>query len=250
MAARVVSVSSGRSGASPRDWISDTTALLNALVSDGSPLRPLTVPLEADESEWFVRGWQAGLYPVGECPTVGLEGVCVPGRHDHFHTTSGRHRHLLTRWTEGGWGLSREYVTHLGAFARAVLDFGYPQEGSLLSHYGRYHRDLILTRRAGGSYEIDAAFPSGGGDRTRLLIEAKAQPREVARWAAAIDGGASPADLVEIGFKEVEYVLELRPQVLWLVGPGSVDPATHVWEVTVDGVEATFDSLSDVRPAQ
>lgn len=99
----------------------------------------------------------------------------------------------------------------------------------MLSHYGRYHRDLI-TRRADASYEIDAACLSSNGDRTRLLIEAKAQPREVARWAAAMDGGASPVHLVEIGFKEVEYALELRPEVLWLVGPGSVDPATACLE--------------------
>lgn len=231
-----------------RDWRSETVALLGELVPGGGALRALTVPFENDECEWFVRGWEAALYPVGACPNTGLKHTCSRDRLDHFLTTSGRHRHLLTRWTVGGWGLSREYVTHLGAFAKAILAYGYPQAGSLLSHYGRYSRDL-LTRREGGSYEIDAAFPAGPGERPLLLIEAKAEPREVARWAAAIDAGATPADLVGIGFKEIEYVLDLAPQHLWLVGPGTVDPAANVWAVTVHGLRTTFTRLDDVpRP--
>jgi hypothetical protein len=34
--------------------------------------------------------------------------------------------------------------------------------------------------------------------------------------------------------KEVEYVLELRPRYLWLVGPGTVEPEAHVWRVVSD----------------
>lgn len=116
----------------------------------------------------------------------------------------------MTRWTEGGWGLSREYVHHLGAFARAVLGYNYPREGALLSHYGRYRRDLI-TKREGDWYEIDAAFPIGPDARPWLLIEVKAEPRKIARWAAAIDAGATPVELVRMGFKEIEYVLDVDP---------------------------------------
>lgn len=228
-----------------RDWRAEARSLLEALVPDATSLRALKVALFDDEAEWFVRGWEANLYPVGDCPSPGLQNVCKPNRRDHFHTTAGRHRHLLTRWThQGGWGLSREYVTHLGAFARAVLDYGYAQPGSLLSHYGRYQRDLI-TRRVGASYEIDAAFPGPDGPPW-LLIEAKAEPRAVARWAAAIDRGATPTELVAFGFKEIEYVLELRPSHLWLVGPGTVDPAAHVWAVTVDDLDASFTRLADL----
>lgn len=227
-----------------RAWVADAVGLLDTLVSDGTLLRELKVALCADEAEWFVRGWEAGIYPVTECPERGLVGVCLPGRRDHFHTTAGKHRHLLTRWSEGGWGLSREYVTHLGAFARASLHYGYPLAGTLLSHYGRYHRDLI-ERRRGASYEIDAAF-SGPDRRLALLIEAKSDPRAVARWAAAIDDGATPAQLVGIGFKEVEYILELEPAHLWLVGPGTVEPAAHVWAVAVDGLDADFRRVPDV----
>lgn len=39
---------------------------------------------------------------------------------------------------------------------------------------------------------------------------------------------------------EIEYVLDLAPQYLWIVGPGSVDPPRHVFAVTVDGNGASF----------
>lgn len=227
------------------DWRRQAMTIVNELVPDGGPLRPLTVPLEIDECEWFVRGWEADLYPIAGCPKLGVKGTCGPGRLDHFLTTAGRHRHLLTRWTEGGWGLSREYVTHLAAFSRAVLEFGYLAEGSMLSHYGRYRRDLV-TRRAGGSYEIDVCFPSAGDEQPLLLIEAKAEPRDIARWALAIDAGATATELIAVGFKEVEYVLELAPRHVWLVGPGTVDPARHVWAVRVDRLDVRFTRVSDV----
>lgn len=69
-------------------------------------------------------------------------------------------------------------------------------------------------------------------------------------WAAAIDNEASPADLVQIGFKEIEYLLDLAPQHLWLVGPGTVDPAAHVWSVTLDGLAATFTRVDDCPSPQ
>jgi len=31
-------------------------------------------------------------------------------------------------------------------------------------------------------------------------------------------------------------VLDIAPRFLWVVGPGSVDPATHIFRVTVDGL--------------
>ena len=43
--------------------------------------------------------------------------------------------------------------------------------------------------------------------------------------------------------KEIEYVLDLAPRFLWVVGPGSVDPATHMFKVTVDGLNARFDPV-------
>lgn len=236
----------GRSnGGMGRQWPLAAHALLKDLVPNHEPLRTLQPDLASDESEWFVRGWEASIYPVGRCPMVGLKKVCGPDRLDHFLTTSGRHRHLLTRWTIGGWGTSREYVTHLAAYARAILDYGYPQRGSLLSHYGQYRRDLILRKR-GGSYEIDAAFPLPDSEEPWLLIEAKKEASQISRWAEAIDHGATPQELVASGFKEIEYVLELRPRHLWLVGPGTIAPAAHVWQTNVRGLRIDFQRLLDV----
>jgi len=38
------------------------------------------------------------------------------------------------------------------------------------------------------------------------------------------------------------------PRYLWIVGPGSVNPAPHVYAVEVDGLEATFTRLNEFPP--
>lgn len=54
-----------------------------------------------------------------------------------------------------------------------------------------------------------------------------------------------PANLA----KEIEYVLDLAPRYLWVVGPGSIDPAHYVFAVEVDGLNAVFSPIDDVpRP--
>jgi hypothetical protein len=62
--------------------------------------------------------------------------------------------------------------------------------------------------------------------------------------------GLSPSSTVQrnyaaypIALKELEYVLDLAPRYLWIVGPGSVDPPTHVFHVTVDGQNARFERV-------
>ena len=40
--------------------------------------------------------------------------------------------------------------------------------------------------------------------------------------------------------KEIEYILALAPKYIWVVGPGSVDPATYVFDVKVNGLNAVF----------
>ncbi|MGH8923842.1 MAG: hypothetical protein ACRDWA_04240 [Acidimicrobiia bacterium] len=51
--------------------------------------------------------------------------------------------------------------------------------------------------------------------------------------------------------KEVEYVLDLAPRYLWLVGPGTVDPPVQVFRVEVDDMNAHFERLERLpRPAE
>ena len=38
----------------------------------------------------------------------------------------------------------------------------------------------------------------------------------------------SLAELPTGTVKEIEYVLDLTPRFLWVLGPSSVDPATHM----------------------
>ena len=49
--------------------------------------------------------------------------------------------------------------------------------------------------------------------------------------ASAIERHGALKDLPIDAAKEVEYVLDLAPKYLWVVGPGSLDPAAHVYEV-------------------
>ncbi len=72
-----------------RDWCDERGISLGGLVPDQGTLRPLKVPFEKDECEWFVRGWEAGLYPVKRLSRARAEEhVRLPDRLDHFHTTS------------------------------------------------------------------------------------------------------------------------------------------------------------------
>jgi hypothetical protein len=49
--------------------------------------------------------------------------------------------------------------------------------------------------------------------------------------------------------KEIEYVLDLAPRALWLVGPGTTEPATHVYEVRMHDLHATFHRIPNVPVA-
>jgi hypothetical protein len=88
-------------------------------------------------------------------------------------------------------------------------------------------------------YETDAEFYNADGT-IALQVEAKKSPRDVATLVAAIKSAHRLSELTPKACKEVEYVLDLAPDQLWVVGPGSIDPALHVFDVQVDGFDATF----------
>lgn len=92
----------------------------------------------------------------------------------------------------------------------------------------------MLVRKAGSGYETDAEFYGPDG-RIVLQIEAKASHQQTARLAAAVDRQGSLLELPTSMAKEIEYVVDLEPRVLWIVGPGSVDPPLHVFEVSPTG---------------
>lgn len=216
--------------------------LLSVLAPRGAPLAS-DPELHTDEARWFLGGIDAGLWSFttcpDECPRARRWGTSGP---DHFTTPAGAGRHLFSDPTATAAWLNREYVPHLAAYARAILDFGHDPTRASLSRYRTYSRDL-LSKRAGGSYETDAEFHDAGG-HLLLQVEAKADPRQTDQLAEQIRTHRL-ADLHEKHAKEVEYVLDLAPRLLWVAGPASIEPATHVFAVHVDGLDATFTAVDE-----
>jgi hypothetical protein len=223
------------------DDISEATRLVESPAPGGFPC-PIRVALVEDECRWFLRGIENGVIQFREC-----DPGCFRFRRwnttgpDHFDTPSGRPRHLFSKPIGPEAWLNREYVPHIAAYAKAVIDHGYPIEDSTFSLYRKFTHDLIA-KREGQGYETDAEFYDSDG-RIHLQIEAKASTQQTEKLAREMARAASLAELPVGTVKEIEYVLDLAPRFLWVVGPGSVDPATHMFKVTVDGLNARFDSV-------
>lgn len=165
---------------------------------------------------------------------------------DHFDTPAGKPRHLFSKpGYEVAW-LNREYVPHIAAYGRAVLDGGYDPGRSSFSLYRKFGRDLIV-KRCGQSYETDAEFYDRSG-AVHLQIEAKASSRQTQALAAAIVAHGQLDELPTAAAKEIEYVLDLQPRFLWVVGPESIQPAKNVFMVSVSGDNASFTPI-DSLPA-
>lgn len=219
---------------------------IERLAPGGRPV-PIRTPLEADECRWFLTAAEAGIVEFQECPQDCFRykkwGAKGP---DHFETPSGKPRHLFSKPTaEVAW-LNREYIPHLAAYARAILDFGLNRSRSSLSLYRTYSKDL-LTKKAGGGFETDAEFYDADGS-ILVQIEAKADSAQTERLAAQIAATQSLGALPAKAAKEIEYVLDLSPTYLWVVGPGSVEPASHLYRVHVDGLDAAFEPIDALPP--
>ena len=226
------------------DMTATATVLIESLAPRSTPV-VIRTPLAPDESDWFVRGVDAGIVVFRECPDDCFRFVKWRATGpDHFDTPAGKPRHLFSRPDADAASLNREYVPHIAAYARAILDFGYTAADSSFSLYRRYSRDL-LTKRTGGSYETDAEFYAPDGS-VHLQVEAKADARGTERIAHQVGELGELRELPSGSVKELEYVLDIAPRYLWIVGPGSVDPATHVFAVVVDGLNARFEPIDTI----
>jgi hypothetical protein len=203
-------------------------AVIAALAPRGAEVAWST-PLADDEARWFVDAVEARLVVFRTCsPGCGRltrRGAEGP---DEFLTPSGRLRHLFSKPDGPVTTLNREYIAHIAALGYAVLAQGYPIAGAAFSDYRTFARNAVI-RRAGSSYELDLEFVVDG---VRLLHgEAKTRPAEVERMAREIERVATLDRLPTSTIKEVEYVLDLAPRYLWIMGPGSIDPPRHVFAV-------------------
>lgn len=220
----------------------DLKRLLGELAPREAPLSR-DPNLTRDESWWFLAGSNAELYGFetcpDDCPRYRRSGHRGP---DHFLTFAGAARHLFSNPSSPQARLNREYVPHLAAVSRAIIDFGYPREHASFSKYRTFTRDLVH-KRAGGSYETDAEFHDGT-EKLRLQIEAKSDQDQTARLAEQVRYHRL-AQMEQASAKEIEYVLDLQPQILWIVGPNSVHPARFVFIVEVAGLDATFTPVGE-----
>ena len=212
-------------------------------------LTPCRVPLsrdpglKPDESWWFLAGLHAELYSFETCPDdCGRFRKWDRRGPDHFRTFEDADRHLFAKPGAPQSRLNREYIPHLAAVARAIIDFGHPRQHASFSRYRAFTRDLII-KCAGGSYETDAEFHDGAGN-LRLQIEAKSDEEQTARLAEQVHSYRL-TEMEPTHAKEVEYVLELAPEILWIVGPNSIHPARHVFAVEVAGLDATFTPVDE-----
>lgn len=224
----------------------DAQKLIDGLAPLGAPVT-WREPLRDDEARWFAAGLNNNVFEFSECRDDCFRYKKWSKRGpDHFETPSGSPRHLYSKPAETEAWLNREYVPHLAAYARAVLDFGYDKAASSFSLYRKFSRDLISKKR-GGTFETDAEFYDADGN-IHLQIEAKAQPNQIATLVNHLERASDLAELPPGLSKEIEYILDLRPKYLWVVGPGSVEPAPHVYGVEVDGLNARLTEL-DTFPA-
>lgn len=225
-----------------RDAREEARSLLETLAPGGAPMQT-RIPFSVDECDWFLKSVSQGVVRFRDCPADCFRfknyGLAGP---DHFDTPMGKPRHMFSRpGGEVAW-LNREYVPHIAAYGMAILQAGYDGTRSSFSLYRKFGRDLIAKRK-GQSFETDAEFYDPDGN-IHLQIEAKASPPQAQTLAAAIIAHGELRDLPVSAAKEIEYILDLRPRFLWVVGPESVDPPRNVFEVAVIGNNATFTPVS------
>jgi hypothetical protein len=217
-------------------------------LSPGGGRYKLTVPLQPDESMWFVRAVDDGLIVFqpcdGSCRRKIRYGVAGP---DEFVVAPGQFRHLFSAPMTTRQRLNREYVPHIGACGLAITKYGYDSAHASFSRYRAFRQDRI-SKTAGAGYETDAEFYSGDTS-IYLHIEVKTKPAEVEAIAKQLDEAGSLLQLPAGTRKEIEYVLELAPAYFWLVGPGTVDPPRHVFSVKTDGRTASFSRVAGLPAA-
>jgi hypothetical protein len=226
--------------------VNEALRMLRSLSPGGKPF-DVREPLVEDESMWFKRGIENGLVKFETCPEGCFRFVKWHEQGpDHFRTPVGAPRHMFSSPHAERPALNREYVPHIAAYARAVIEWGYDPARAAFSLYRKFSTDG-LTRRAGTTYETDVEFYDASG-RVHLLVEVKAGGRLVEQIVRHLDGATPLGRLPGRTAKELEYVMDVRPRYLWVTGPGTVDPARHVFAVAGVGADIVLARLDDLPP--
>ena len=235
------------------DDIQWTQTYLSKILPQGKDLI-IKDPLQTDECRWFRAAIVNNIIDVRRCGPGCSIWKARQGRvthedmipHDEFIVSKGikrkaRHLFEVTRDPNNRITFAREYLPHIAAYARLILALGYDQASSSFSLYRTFSRDLNF-KKNGGSYETDAEFYDRGGG-LYLHVEVKKDSKETEAVVNGLNSTGSLDGLNSTQLKELEYVLDLKPRYLWIVGPGSADPEKYVYSVKVEGLEAKFERM-------
>jgi hypothetical protein len=231
------------------DWVFD---YLSNILPEGINF-DIRDPFLEDECRWFRAAIKYKIIEV-----MGCESGCsilkkrkrrvshnlLPK--DQFIVTKGikrRPRHLFEVSSDPRNPISfgREYLPHIAAYARLIVELGYDQNLSSFSLYQTFSKNL-LTKKKGSWYETDAEFYDRDGG-LYLHLEVKRNSTKTEDLVNGLNMKGSLDNLVNKHKKELEYVLDLKPKYLWIVGPGSIEPNKYVYKVEVDGLEANFSRM-------
>lgn len=174
----------------------------------GSMTRPGLIetqnPIDPGDVALFGRAVEAGLVTV-------YEG----GRFDTRDRPTGAGRWgLLSRSVQGG-AFNAEYLPQIAAYARAVLDLGYPSE-------------RVLFELPESGLQLDLAILDDAG-RVVVLGEAKREVRMLDKLLEQMSARFAAAAPTEDSKRRGDEVRQLawrlwavRPERLWLIAPGVV----------------------------
>jgi hypothetical protein len=229
---------------------------LNSLLPDGLGFNVNDQFFE-DECHWFRSAISHRIIEVSEC---GIHCPLYKRRKkrlldkpipkDNFVVAKGlvrkpRHLFEVANNPNNHITFAREYLPHIAAYSRLIIEFGYNQNLSAFSIYKRFSKDLIFKKK-GKSYEIDAEFYDKDRN-TYLHVEVKRNPAMTKSLVDGINVKGTLNALNKKHSKEFEYILDINPKYLWIVGPGSIDPSKYVYEVRVKKLNAEF-KLIDSLP--
>jgi len=224
-------------------------AWLENFLQDASPRSETLVVRDAfldDERRWFQYAVEKGIVSFQNCcPQCPRKKKRGESGADEFLVLAGYNKGLAIRSQvrhlfslSHPVMLNREYIPHIAAYARAICDGSAKPRQASFSRYRRFSKNLIH-RKAGGGFETDAEFYAPDGS-IFLHIEAKRTAAETEKVHQGLRRSGKLSDAAVNVVKELEYVLDLKPAYLWVVGPGSIDPENGLYRVNVRDLEAKF----------
>jgi len=236
------------------DEIRAAEHLVRALAPPGCAV-PIPEPFAMDESRWLLRAADKGLIEFSPCDdrcTHAGQRATRPLR-DHFEADrDGTPRHLFSDADDRHASLHRDYVPAIAAYARAVLDLGYDADRCRLltapaaMRRRRWRAPTATSRTAPTTGRSHVELCTSNGP---VLVLAKGDRRATRRLATALDVTPTLTQLAAPHDADVEAVVASSPAFLWIVGPNTIEPESHVFRVRGSGADTRVSRVSRLPDA-